>query len=247
MTKDQLLLKLRETKEQLESSRSQVFLLSSALACVKQRAQSLNDKIKEFSRGGDINAIGYNIAKAYKEGKLKEKTGLINILNSISQNLCKKKKGKRYSATTTEFYEVLLTMGGPRLCDFVSRNLDGPHVHSAAVYRKEHPITYGLGGHKQNIEAIATLYRKAKDRLSLNTTAVPYIKAENETAIIPRPEYKSDTDEVWGFCGKKGENHVCQESFVVKVGDDNGAYERLLEAFQNCQVVTHARVIMINP
>jgi len=133
LTKDQLLLKLRETKEQLESSRSQVFLLSSALACVKQRVQSLNDKIKEFSRRGDINAIRYNIAKAYKEGKLKERTGLINILNSISQNLCKKKKGKRYSVTTKEFYEVLLTMGGPRLCDFVSRNLDGPHVHSALV------------------------------------------------------------------------------------------------------------------
>ena len=89
-----------------------------------------------------------------------------------------------------------------------------------------------LGGHKQNIEAIATLHKKAKDRLSLNTTAVPYIKAENETAIIPR----NDTDEVWGYCGKKGQNHVCQESFVLKVEDDDGAYERLLEAFQNCQV-----------
>ena len=52
---------------------------------------------------------------------------------------------------------------------------------------------------------------------------------------------------MWGFCGKKGPRHICEESFVVKVGDDDGAYQRLFEAFQNCQVATHARVIMINP
>ena len=103
LPRDQLLLKLRETKEQLECCRSQVFLLSSALARVKQRAHSLKDKIKEFSRRGNISAIGYNIAKAYKEGKLKDKAGLVNILDTISQNLCKKKKGKRYSANSKDF------------------------------------------------------------------------------------------------------------------------------------------------
>lgn len=59
--------------------------------------------------------------------------------------------------------------------------------------------------------------------MSISTTPVPYIKAENETAIIPRPDYKWDTDEVWRFCGKKGPSHICEESFVVKVGDDDGA------------------------
>ena len=247
LPRDQLLLKLRETKGQLECCRSQVFLLSSTLARVKQRAHSLKDKVKEFSRRGDISAIGYNIAKAYKEGKLKEKAGLVDILDSISQNLCKKKKGKRYSATSKDFYEVLLTMGGPRLCDFVSQNLDGPHIHSAMVWRNDNAITYVLGGHKQNIEAIAKLYKNAKEMMSLSTIPVPYIKAEDETAIIPRPEYKSDTDEVWGFCGRKGPDHMCEKSFIVNVGDDDGAYQRLLDAFQNCQVATHARVIMINP
>ena len=59
--------------------------------------------------------------------------------------------------------------------------------------------------------------------MSLSTTPGRYIEAEDETAIIPRPEYKSDTDKVWGFCGKKGPHHICEESFIVKVGDDNGA------------------------
>lgn len=103
--------------------------------------------MKEFAKRGNVCAIAFNIVRAHKEGKLKEKAGLMNILNTISKNLCKKKKGKRYSATTKDFYEVLLTMEGPRLC-----------VHSAMVWRNEHAITYMLGGHKQNIEAIAKLY-----------------------------------------------------------------------------------------
>lgn len=120
-------------------------------------------------------------------------------------------------------------------------------VADYVVWRNERAITYVLGGHKQNIEAIAKLYRNARDMMSISTTPVPYIKAEDETAIIPRPDYKWDTDEVWGFCGKKGPRHICEESFVVKVEDDDGAYQRLFEAFQNCQVATHARVIMTNP
>ena len=152
--------------------------------------------MKEFPKRGDISAIAFSIVRAHKEGKLKEKAGLMNIVDTISKNLCKKKKGKRYSVMTKDFYKVLLTMGGPRLCDLVSQNLDGPHVHSAMVWRNEHANTYVLGGHKQNIEAFAKLYENAKERMSLSSPPIPYIKAEDETAIIPQPEYKLDADEV---------------------------------------------------
>ena len=86
-----------------------------------------------------------------------------------------------------------------------------------------------LAGHKQNIEAIAKLYRNAKDMMSLSITPVPYIKP-----IIPQPECKWDIDEVWGFCGKKHPHHIWEESFVVKVGDDDGTYQHLLKPFLNC-------------
>lgn len=246
LSKEDTIGKLRDARDQIERYKSKLFLLSSELARVKTRAKSLKDEIKEFSKRGDIKAISYNIAKAYDEGKLKDKTGLIDILGTISNNLRRKKKGKRYSNSTKDFYEVLLTMGGPRLCDFVSKNLDGPHVHSAIVWRKENTITYVLGGHKENIMAIAALYKNAKESMGIKSD-VPYEMAEDETAIVPRPEYKADTDEVVGFCGLKGAGHICVENCVVKVGDDDRAYKRLVEAFQNYQVATHARVIMINP
>ena len=95
LTRDQLLLKIREAKEQVECYRCRIFWLSGKLARVKQRVHSLRDKVKEFAKRGHINAIAYNIAKAYKERKLKEKAGLMNILDTTSKNLCKKKNGKR--------------------------------------------------------------------------------------------------------------------------------------------------------
>ena len=246
-SKDELLSTLSDKCDQIEFYKSQIFLLSSKLARVKQRAHTLKERLKEHCRRGDVKAIGYNIAKAYEGGLLKEKSGLLDILSTVSQNLTKKAKGKRYSATTKDFYEVLLTIGGPRLCQFVAHNLDGPHVHSAMVWRKKNIINYELGKHKENILAITSLYKKVKESLHLETTSVPYIKAEDETAIIARPEYKADSDEIWGFCGMKGKDHICKENFVVNVGDDEGAYERLLDAFVNCQVASHSRVIMINP
>ena len=47
--------------------------------------------------------VTYNIAKAYKDGKLEDKAGLKNILDTMAKNLYKKKKGKRYSVTTKDF------------------------------------------------------------------------------------------------------------------------------------------------
>ena len=246
LSRDEVLNKLKEAKEQISCFRSKVFLLGSNLARLRQKASSLRDTVKEFSRRGDIKAISYNVAKAFDEGKLKEKQGLVDILSTISRNLRKKKEGKRYSSSTKDFYEVLLTMGGPRLCDFVAQNLDGPHIHSTMVWRKEGTIVFVLGGHMESIKAIADLYKKAKENMDIKTD-VPYIKAEDETAIIPRPEYRAESDEVWGFCGKKGDGHICEENFVVSVGDDDHAYERLVEAFATCQVATHSRIIMINP
>ena len=47
-------------------------------------------------------------------------------------------------------------------------------------------------------------------------------------------------------CGDFVERKALDTS-ARKVGDDDGAYQRLFEAFQNCQVATQARVIMVNP
>lgn len=237
---------LRHTKKQFEALHDKMFFLSSMLVRTKKRSVDLHDKVRELSRRGDVNAIGFNLRKAYEDGKLKDKAGLVSILQTVSNNLCKKKQGKRFSATSKDFYEVLLTLGGPRLCSFVSSNLNGPHIHTALDWRSSKLTQYVLGDHQKNVIAVAELYKKAKDTIGLSTQ-VPCIMAEDETAIIPRPEYQQATDLILGFCGVKGADHVCEDVFTVRVGDDNDAYDHLRQAFINFQVATHARVIMVNP
>ncbi len=71
--------------------------------------------------------------------------------------------------------------------------------------------------------------------------------AEDETGIIGKCEWDRKKDEVWGWCGKKSEEHECSSSFVHVVGNDPEAYQKLAEAFQSNKIATYARVIMINP
>ena len=55
------------------------------------------------------------------------------------------------------------------------------------------------------------------------------------------------SDQVWGWCGREGENHFCDASFVQIVGDGDDAYARLVDAYRRNCVAGFARVIMINP
>ena len=38
-----------------------------------------------------------------------------------------------------------------------------------------------------------------------------------KTSIEQLPKYDEKTDNVFGYCGLKGENHQCQEYYVIKV------------------------------
>ncbi|KAJ7387394.1 hypothetical protein OS493_004388 [Desmophyllum pertusum] len=133
LSKEDTIGKLRDARDQIERYKSKLFLLSSELARVKTRAKSLKDEIKEFSKRGDIKAISYNIAKAYDEGKLKDKTGLIDILGTISNNLRRKKKGKSQTANRFTHNEVLhqwLVLGD--LCKAILEPALGPGIGHAS-------------------------------------------------------------------------------------------------------------------
>ena len=71
--------------------------------------------------------------------------------------------------------------------------------------------------------------------------------AEDETRIIAKCEWDIRRDEGWGWCGKEGDDHVCDPSYVHVVGSDDGSYNNLVEAFKENRIGTNARVIMLNP
>ena len=74
---------------------------------------------------------------------------------------------------------------------------------------------------------------------SLNIGRVPVLTAEDETAIVKKIEYHQDKNELLGFCGLNTDNpadHECLTNFHIAVGDDEGAYQRLLDAFKTTRL-----------
>ena len=79
---------------------------------------------------------------------------------------------------------------------------------------------------------------------------VPWLAAEDETAIEPIIVYHQETDELLGFCGKLTDNpkeHQCLVDFHLYVGDDDDSYNRIVNAFNEYKIGKNARVILLNP
>ena len=47
--------------------------------------------------------------------------------------------------------------------------------------------------------------------------------------------------------GRRCNEHKCRSAFILMVGNDSEAYERLMDTFKSNKAATYARVIMINP
>ena len=70
-----------------------------------------------------MRAITYKLVKASNEGLLKDKSVLSDLFQTVSNNLHREAKGKRYSKSLHDFYEALLILGGPKLATFVATNI----------------------------------------------------------------------------------------------------------------------------
>ena len=134
LTKVEKVKVLREKNKVIEMKSSDLFLLEQKALRLKLRVRSLKERLTEFSRRGDMKAICHQLTKADEKGLLKEKRVLMDTLETVSKNFyVKGKTGQRYKRSVKQFYESLLIMDGPRECNFVAINLEGPI--SDAIYK----------------------------------------------------------------------------------------------------------------
>ena len=66
-----------------------------------------------------------------------------------------------------------------------------------------------------------------------NVPKVPWLAAEDETAIENVICYHEETDELIGFCGNidDGNGHKCLTDVRIKIGDDEHSYQKILDSF----------------
>eukprot|EP00112_Aurelia_sp_Birch-Aquarium-sp1_P019012 Seg4620.1 transcript_id=Seg4620.1/GoldUCD/mRNA.D3Y31 product="hypothetical protein" protein_id=Seg4620.1/GoldUCD/D3Y31 len=229
----------------------------SGISRLRERRDILKDKVKDFAKNGKVGAIAMNIVKAYKDGKFKDKQALLSMLHVTSKNLNRQSiHGHRYLDTkednddytdfTKDYYYVLKAWGGPRLAMFVALNNLGPNIRTVSRWVKDKCYQYKLGLGKDNLHYVTNVIKEAMEAHGIKHS-VPCVTAEDETWIIERVEYNQGKDEAWGFCGEKKEDHVCEEDFVVTVGNDEGSYSRIVDAFKNNQKAGYLRIIILSP
>ena len=257
-SREKLLDICRTKTDHIDSLESRIFLLKKGMERMRERRNTLKEKITEFAKSGKIGMIAVNLIKAHKDGKLKDKDSFLSMLAVTARNLNRKSsQGRRYDdlckgtdsnkSFTKDYYYVLRAWGGPRLASFVALNNLGPSNRSISNWTKEKCYRFKLGVSKENIEHITYILKEAKKAHKIYVP-VPCITAEDETRIIERVEYNQILDEAWGFCGERQDkSHKCQENFSVFIGNDNESYHRIAAAFENNKKAGYLRLVMINP
>lgn len=219
LTHSQLCEKLRDSRKKEEQLYHNTFLLSSYLRQALSVKASFKEKLKTICSKGSFGEIACNIAKTIWQNKISGKEGVLDIMKTFSSNLHKNPKGKRYShcETTSNFYEAILLMFGPKACTFVADNLLGAHVHTVMDWHKSKVKPADFSDPSPVISMVASIYSSIKSNLD-ESRDIPFLFMEDETAIEQRIEYDEKTDRVYGYCGPKGDQHKCEDHYTFEVG-----------------------------
>ncbi|MCO5573933.1 hypothetical protein L7F22_027711 [Adiantum nelumboides] len=152
----------------------------------------------------------------------------------VAQNMLRSNAGRRYSKNTKAIFEVAKMWGDPRLHDFLSSNLNGPSLSSKKHGQRE-ATQFIPGIHGSIFDAIAEIYQKEKEKHRI-TSKIPFILVEDETAIKKRIRWNAKDDTLVGFDGYKTDDHECMTTCMIKVGEGQEGYDKIVDAFQNCVV-----------
>ena len=180
------------------------------------------------------------------KGDVKGREGIMSILKTICKNIPKKSQGHRFRDVDGYFFaqmmEVTSTLGGPKVCAFVSDNLNDPHIDTIKRWHSKLSVCYDFSNLQNNLRILAEIYVMHKEKSGIKGK-VPYLKIEDEAAIEPRPEYDQRLNIVWGYFGLK-ENHECQDFYAIEVGNKEDAYEKLVKDMDSSTLAKNARAIL---
>ena len=228
-----------------------------ALSNVKGAHLTLEQKVTNALRGGTdtkIHVMMRDLCEAYKSGVLAESVPLFNYVADVLQNVLRRPEGHRFSKSTHSIMTSLLVMGGPRCSDIMHFNLHGPSATVAKQYLRANKVSLLPGVAEANFVKLAALFAIIKAKLGLPADyPLPYIFAEDETAILGMIEYCARINAIVGMAGdrsatgEKIHQPLGDHSVHVDPEDLRDYYEGLLALFDNKIVASYLRVIVVAP
>jgi hypothetical protein len=226
------------------------------------------DSIQGHIKAGDLTSVlsklrsllnhcQTNTTFASPAGRLSFTIDILKSLELESQG--KSRKGSQYLSDTQHILGNL-RLSGQVGYEKIAHNLGLATERTARGWNYKFP-RFECGLSDSNFATIAAIYKDLMEQYDIKEDVLCFF-AEDETVIIPEPDWDERDDCIIGFCGTKcakrcevtsckcdpGEKHQCMMDaprFVV--GSREDGYENIKKAKDTMVVSTYARVVMINP
>lgn len=113
-----------------------------------------------------------------------DKNVLVDFFRCVAHNSSvSSAHANSYPPSVRMVFECLLTLGGPHVAEFVSRNFNGPHLDTIQRYRRTNRFPIDIGVCPRIFEHLARVYKNALERLNIQGP-VPFLCAEDETPVL---------------------------------------------------------------
>jgi hypothetical protein len=105
LSRSELLARSRQLRQRVRALEYQVYFHSRRIATMKGRRLELKERIEEAAGRGDVRKVVDELVRA--QATLQQKTVLLNFMYDLARNAnAKSAKGKRWSTSTKNLYEV---------------------------------------------------------------------------------------------------------------------------------------------
>ena len=246
LTKTEQKNKLTRLEPLVDTSQFNEVRIKKDIKQIRQRKVKMTDVFKESVNSADVLSIVSNLKLADDQGLLDKKENVITFLRTITENLKKSPKGKRYDEFTKELYHCLSVIGGPRIVRFIAENLSGPADGTIRAINRtaKQPLVVGLKN-----ESFIQAAKVIKGVMEKNSITSPVLVelSQDETVILKMLQWMPQLDVIVGACGPKSSEHKCIPGYHIVLGNDDRSYERLSDFFQKSVIAHNAHVSILNP
>lgn len=137
-------------------------------------------------------------------------------------------------------------MGGKRVSSALALNVAGPSLSSIKRFSAEirHRLEPGQKHMLSNFKSVAKLWKvliEQRRRTHSDVGAILCELSEDETGILPIPEYSQRRNCVLGLCGPAGEEHKCDDDFLPQVTH----WDDVVRLMSTSVYAHYARIIMV--
>ena len=219
------------------------------------RQKAREDKLSDAAKQGDIKKMIFQLCDLIENGVEEDKPHflayILDMVNNAWHHMNGTSNGIRYHESTKNIFTAMRIMVGPRATRLLRNNIGGPSATTVETKIRQTRTQTDIGVSHNNFIAAAKMYRGQLSKLNNYKEGELVIveMAEDETGVIPKPEWDPHTDTIIGLCGPDIPEHKCVSDYGCryKIGNDEYSEQKLINSYELLRTGTYARALILNP